>query len=334
MQTLVVGDFGTYLGKKGQRALVRRSDGTEEEYPLLRLSEIIVAKRGVAVSSDLIAEAVQRGVRITFLDGRGEPYALLSSPFLTATVATRRAQMAALGDERGMSFARILVEGKLHNQAGLLKYLAKNLRERDPGRYEEVWERVRAIERERMQVKEVQGADLSEVRPTLLGIEGRAGKHYWEGVKTLLGDKFSGREHRGAEDPVNAMLNYGYGILYSKVWAALLQAGLEPFAGFLHTDRPGKPSLVLDCVEEFRQAVVDRTVIALVQKRVRMRMDDRFLAPKARRTLAGKVLERLEAEVPFEGKKYKLGSVIQLQARHLAAFLRGERGYRPYKFRW
>jgi len=57
---------------------------------------------------------------------------------------------------------------------------------------------------------------------------------------------------------VNSALNYGYGILYGQVWGAVMNAGFEPFAGFLHLDRPGKPSLVLDLIEEFRQPIVDR----------------------------------------------------------------------------
>ena len=97
-------------------------------------------------------------------------------------------------------------------------------------------------------------------RPALLNREGRAGAQYWAGVAALLDGKaaFAGREHRGTEDPVNAALNYGYGILQSQVWSAITLAGLEPFAGFIHVDRPGKPSLVLDLMEEFRQPVVDR----------------------------------------------------------------------------
>ena len=74
-----------------------------------------------------------------------------------------------------------------------------------------------------------------------MGTEGTAGRLYWEGVKEIISHRveFLGREHRGAQDAVNSLLNYGYGILYSQVWGAVLNAGLEPFAGFLHVDRPG-----------------------------------------------------------------------------------------------
>ncbi len=335
MQTLVLSDFGMFLGRKSERAVVKRPDGTAEEYPLFRLGEIVIAKRGVAISSDLISEAVKRGIRISFLDMRGEPYAMLSSPFLTATTATRRAQIEAFNDGRGLEYAKTIVGGKLRNQAALLKYSAKYLKTTDRKRYSGITQAASDIESLGRKARDVKGKSISEARDALLGIEGNAGKRYWEGMALLLkGTTFEKREHRGAEDLVNSMLNYGYGVLYSKIWGALLHAGLEPFAGFLHTDRPGKPSLVFDFIEEFRQPIVDRSILALVNKRVKLKVENGLLCPKTRRKVAETILGRFEGEVTFEGKRHTMNSVIQIQARHLATFLRGERQYRCYKFKW
>jgi CRISPR-associated protein Cas1 len=216
-----------------------------------------------------------------------------------------------------------------------LKYAAKYLKANDRKRYEAVVGFAGEIEELAEDAKDVDGEGIEAVRERLLGLEGNAGRRYWEGIKLLLKDvEFCGREHRGAVDLVNSLLNYGYGILYSKVWGALMNAGLEPFAGFLHTDRPGKPSLVLDCIEEFRQPVVDRGVLALVNKRVKLEMEDGLLTPKTMKILAEKILERLDEEVAYEGRQCSLGSVIQAQARHLAMFFRDERSYRCYRFRW
>src|SRR5713101_6283093 len=182
----------------------------------------------------------------------------------------------------------------------------------------------------------MQGNCIDEVRDSLMGIEGLAGRLYWEGVRTIIGQRaeFFGREHRGATDAVNSLLNYGYGILYSQVWGSLMNAGLEPFAGFLHVDRPGKPSLVLDMIEEFRQPIVDRAVIALIGKGVALDVQDGMLTDEARRTVAQAVLERLDSEVAFRGRRQLVRSVIQIQARTLATFLRREGGYRSFSFKW
>ncbi len=111
------------------------------------------------------------------------------------------------------------------------------------------------------------GSTCDEVRGELMGLEGTGGRLYWKQIGNMLPDElgFEGRSHYSRKrrpDAVNAALNYGYGILTSHVWGAAMNAGLEPFAGFLHVDRSGKPSLVLDLMEEFRQPVVDRAILA------------------------------------------------------------------------
>ena len=113
-----------------------------------------------------------------------------------------------------------------------------------------------------------------------------------------------GRETRGATDRFNSALNYGYGILYAKVEQALVLAGLDPYGGFLHADRPGKPSLVLDLIEEFRQTVVDRTIIGMVNKHVAIEQDENDrLTETTRKKIAEKVLERLESSEMYEKKR-------------------------------
>jgi CRISPR-associated protein Cas1 len=306
------------------------------EVPFFRISEIVVASAGVSISADLIEECCQRGIRISFLTRGGQPYAMLSSPMLTATVITRREQLAAYHDERGLEFARAVVRGKLNNQANLLKYFAKYLRASGAEILPRMEACIGALEAARRDAARVPGGVIDEARQGFLAIEGRSGKTYWQGVRLLLQDRvpFEGREHRGATDQVNAALNYGYGILYAQVWGAIMNAGLEPFAGFLHVDRPGKPSLVLDLIEEFRQPLVDRPVIAAFNKGTQLAMRDGLLDEGSRRQVAQSVIERLDAEVPFRGKQYRLRSVIQMQARAVASFLRRDGTYRPYSWKW
>jgi CRISP-associated protein Cas1 len=85
-------------------------------------------------------------------------------------------------------------------------------------------------------------------------------------VKALLDEVilFEGRERQGATDLVNSLLNYGYGILYSKIWEAVIRTGLSPFISFLHKPQEGKPTLIFDLVEEFRPQAVDRAVFSMI----------------------------------------------------------------------
>jgi CRISPR-associated protein Cas1 len=255
---------------------------------------------------------------------------MLSSPMLTATVVSRREQLAAIGDVRGVAFARLIVVGKLTNQERILRYFGKYLKQADPPRFERVDRLADHISALCPAVEQVAGTRIDDVRDSLMGYEGTAGRLYWDGVKEIIGQRaeFMGREHRGATDTVNALLNYGYGILYSQVWGAVLNAGLKPFAGFLHVDRPGKPSLVLDLVEEFRQPVVDRTVIAHINLGEAVTLKAGLLDEETRARYAAKILERLEATETVKGKKYQIKSIIQMQDAICVRFC-GERGRTP-----
>jgi CRISPR-associated protein Cas1 len=171
-----------------------------------------------------------------------------------------------------------------------------------------------------------------------MGIEGDAAARYWEAIGRVIPAALGwpGRETRGAGDPLNSALNYGYGVLYAQVEQALILAGLDPYAGFLHADRPGKPSLVLDLIEEVRQTVVDRTVIGLVNRGMAVEQDaEGRLTEAIRRRLAEKVLERLAATEPYEGRRRVLRHILQAQARQIATYVRGEReSYIPFVASW
>ncbi len=117
---------------------------------------------------------------------------------------------------------------------------------------------------------------------------------------------------------------------------AIVLAGLDPYGGYIHVDRPGKPSLVLDLIEEFRTPVVDRTMLGLVNKGVKIEQDEQgYLSDKTRRFLAEKILARLEAGERYEKKRHPLRAIIQKQARHLATFVSGKReAYDPFVASW
>jgi CRISPR-associated protein Cas1 len=334
-QVLVSG-FGVFLGKKSERLQVKVGKKAMYEFPLFRISEVVVASRGVSLSSDLLREFCERGIRLTFVESSGKPYAMLSSPILNATVESRRQQLLAYTDERGLEFARLIVRGKIRNQRHLLLYFGKYLKQSDPARYQSIEDAAAGLRKLELRARSVHGVSVEEKRAELMGLEGVAARLYWQGVRMIVEGRteFLGRAHRGATDSVNSLLNYGYGILYAQVWGAVVNAGLEPFAGFLHVDRPGKPSLVLDLVEEFRQPVVDRSVIAFVNLGQRIGMSEGLLDHETRRAIGQDVLERLASYQVFRGRRYQMRSIIQMQARSLVSFLRGKSRYKPFSFRW
>jgi CRISPR-associated protein Cas1 len=333
---VLVEDYGSYLGKKSERLIIRHKGDQEQEIPLFDLERIIITSHGVSISSDLIRECSERGVAIHFLTSRGQPYAQLSSPNLTGTVRTRREQVLAFLDRRGIAIGKVIISGKVKSQINLIKYFAKYRKTTEPDLFEQFEGKITKMEGIIKELEGIDGERIDEVRSNLLSVEGRAAKVYWECFGALVTKKieFSGREHQGAGDPVNSLLNYGYGMLYTQVWGAIVQAGLEPFAGFLHVDRPGKPSLVLDLTEEFRPQLVDRVVLAYIGKGCAVEMDGERLSEETRKQFALKVTERWDETENYERKKVKLRQIVLMQARHFATYIRGEGNYKSFVGSW
>jgi CRISPR-associated protein Cas1 len=325
---LIVDTRGAYIGKHQGRLQVRQGRQVLQEAPLMHLEQVIVTGRAVSLSADAVSACAGEGIPIHFLSYQGTPYAGLYASGLVGTVQTRRAQLLAYTDRRGVELAKSFALGKIGNQAALLRYMAKYRKGKDADLYDMLRRCADEVDSFGRAVKSLEGDTVEAIRASLLGIEGRAAQHYWEGIRRVVavGDDWPGRRGRGAKDLPNAMLNYAYGILYGQVEWAIVLAGLDPYAGFCHADRPGKPSLVLDLIEEFRQPAADRPVFALLNHGADIALDERGLLTEAsRRKVAESVLERLDKEERYERRKVPLRNVIQSQARHLATFVRGER---------
>lgn len=335
---LMVDTLGCFISKHQGRLRVSKEKKVLQEVPLLHLEQVIINGRGVSISSDAVRACAEGGIPIHFMSSSGHPYAALYSSGLTGTVMTRRAQLRACENERGLTLARAFVSGKLHNQANLLRYIARYRKESDPACGEALLAVSEAMVDSLHALKALQGNTVEPLRERLLGIEGHYAAQYWKALRPVLPAElnWTGRETRGATDPFNQALNYGYGVLYRQVEYALVLAGLDPYAGMLHADRPGKPSLVLDLIEEFRQAVVDRTLIGQVNRGWTIgQMENGLLDEPTRERIVERVLERLKSSEPYEGKRQPLGHILQSQARHIATFVRGDRAdYLPFVMGW
>ncbi|MGC8849586.1 MAG: CRISPR-associated endonuclease Cas1 [Candidatus Bathyarchaeia archaeon] len=336
-------DFGMFLGRRRGRFSIRGRD-KKLEVSAEDVEAIICTSQGVSVSSSALRLAVEHGVQIVFAGYRGWPYAILMPTALTGSVRARREQFKAYSDARGFTLARAFVLGKILNQASLLKLTAKNRRDTDPRLAEELYNAGRGISLTAERVRAEPERPIDEARLSLMNLEAEAARIYWSAVKRLLPEElgFPGRETRGARDPFNAMLNFGYQVvLFPEAWKAVSYAGLDPYAGYLHADRPGKPSLVLDLMEEFRQQVVDRTLLTLISKRIikpgeviEEEQGQRLIAKEAARRILEALEERLDGEAMFQGKRSSIRGFIRVQARNMARLLLDGMEYKPFILGW
>jgi CRISPR-associated protein Cas1 len=147
---------------------------------------------------------------------------------------------------------------------------------------------------------------------------------------------FKGRDYPAAKDHINSLLNFGYYLLEQEVWAATLYAGLDPYAGFLHADRPGQEKLVYDMMEEFRPLVVDRVVVSLGREmKPGHFQDDLRMTKEGMKIASSAFYGRLDERITYREKSQLIRNIIRSQATSVAAYLRGERpAYEPFTPRW
>ena len=338
-------DFGIFLERKRNRFVVKKGE-EKKEIVADDVDSIICCSSGVAFSASALNLAVENNIQVVFASYRGWPYAVLMPASMTGSVRARREQFMAYNDERGFVLAKKCITGKLVNQANFLKLMAKNRRQTDPDLAERLYESGRLIDEVNERISGEQGSNIDEKRQQLMNLEAEGARYYWDSIRHILPAElgFTGRETRGARDPFNAMLNFGYQtILFPEVWKAVSYAGLDFYAGFLHADRSGKPSLVLDLMEEFRQQVVDRTLVGLITKGVikpneilaAEAVDEgRVLSKDVIKALLAGFQERLDSEVMFNGQKGSMKSFVHLQARCVTRFLLKEEEYVPFTLGW
>ncbi len=320
MARLVVVRPGSRIGvSKG--FLTIRSDGQDLKIPLNEVDEVLISSRGVLISSNLIMELALLGIPIHFVRGDGLSTAMVWPTIPNKTVMTRRAQYEVALNGKSLSYAKEFVKAKIHNKAWLLKYLGKSRRRldiRDCGYLVEEY------------VDRVEGCSNSK---DLINVEAEASRRYWRCYAELVPDTgFKYRDQEG-DDPVNLALNYGYGILRSTVMKSIIMAGLDPYAGFLHVDKSGRPSLILDFMEPFR-FVVDKAVAELVVKYV-PEVHDSMLTHDARKAVANRVLKSMSEEYyNYGGMRKNVNSIIKSQALELASSIRTGKPFTAFRVRW
>ena len=328
MRHLTITEYGQFVGVTSERVVVRDSDKTILETPLSRLRSISIAKDGVSFSSNLVLACAQRGVRLFITDWRGIAVAAIAGQHRHAIASLRKKQFEFIDGANSKTTAAGMIYGKLRNQRAVLLYFSKYHKQHT----EKIYQTAEFIQQQAQRLRRTDWAQRKRWREEIVGLEGAAAAAYWQTIAelNLLGNGFEKRIGRGAPDLPNQMLNYGYSLLTSYVWSALDNAGFELYAGILHVERAGKPSLVLDMMEEYRAWVVDRQVIKL-RSQIK---NNSILTIKLKKQLSKAIQETMSSKHLYQKKRLRLETILQRQAYRLAACMVDEKRYQPMRFKW
>lgn len=333
---VVIASPGTWLSKRDNRIIVKQQDTIVQEVPLINLRNITIQNEGVSFSSNVIEACSEYHVSINFLKHDGKPYALIHQPnWFNAGTGT--AQLEAYNNGKGIYIINQIITGKITNQVNLLKYYGKYYNSRIPAYKDALNETAAVMVSYCREISNLVFENLDDYRLKIFAYEGLAATRYWSTMGILINTKapFAKRERQGATDLVNCMLNYGYGILYGKITEAIINSNLNPNLSYLHKPENNRPSLVFDMIEEFRQQVVDRAVLALIMKNQNLKCENGLLDIATRKLTALKVIERLNTVETFRNREMRLFEIIDRQAHNLALYLTGEKkNYKPYIRKW
>lgn len=333
MSTLYLTQQDSVLRKEDERLKVTLKGEKLLDLPLLKVSQVVVLGR-VTVTPYTVAALMERNVCLTYLTEHGRYIGRIEPAFSKNSLLRRAQYEAAFDADRTLTLARGFVAGKLANLRVTLLRAARNTEGLS------VDTAVEAIRRAERHAEQADNLD------TLRGHEGEGSAAYFGVFNQLIkaeGISFAKRVRRPPTDPVNALLSFGYALLANDIHAAVQVLGFDPYCGYLHADRYGRPSLALDVMEEFRPLVVDTVVLACLNKKIIQPKDFEVslgnvhrLTPEARKKFLVQYEERKRTEIqhPIFAYRATYQRCFELQARILAKSIQGEvERYEPFAVR-
>jgi CRISPR-associated protein Cas1 len=327
MATLYLNEQQSVVKKRDEYLIIQYADKHTREVPLVNVSQVVVSG-DITLTTPALHTLLDRGIEVCFLSMYGHFRGRLSPPIAKNAFVRRAQHKVHSSKQESLPIARACVRGKVENMRVMLMRANRSLNDVE---INEAIVALKAMARE---------AEHAVSIGSLLGIEGNASAVYFRVFGKLLRGPFTftHRRRRPPTDPINAMLSLGYTLLTQQVMAAIQVVGLDPYAGFLHQPRQGRPALALDLMEEFRPLLTDSVVLDIVNHRILTPSDFKeelgvvYLKPEARKTFYAKCEERLQEELqhPYFGYRTSYRRCIELQARLLAKWLMGEiPAYRP-----
>lgn len=259
---LYITTFGSFLHIKDGMFQVRYEEDGEKikkKIPAKKITTIVL-DRGTSLTYEAIKVALTHNIDIVFADGDGAPIGRVWHSKLGSTTKIRKCQLMASMNAEAVFWIKSWISDKVKNQIDFIKELKKHRKAKE----KEINDVLNKMEAVIGKVNALDGESIHDIAGSIRGYEGTAGRYYFGLLSSLLTKEcqFNGRSYRPAEDPFNAFLNYGYGILYSRIEKSIMIAGLDPYVGFLHRDDYNQTSFVFDFIEPYRP-FVDLTIYRL-----------------------------------------------------------------------
>lgn len=317
---LILNTFGTSLSRDNEAFQIVHKDG-KQRVPAQGISSIQIS-RGAQITSDAVLLAIENEIEVLFMDKSGKPISRIWSPKYGSISTIRKGQLSFTFSKDAVSWIKEVVRKKIENQQALLLMMKVS----DDVTQNKVQRAIRRLDDYRTKIAVLDGEIVADIAANLRGWEGVASNIYFEALNLFIPEqyRFAQRSQHPAMDVVNAMLNYGYGLLYARIEGILIRAGIDPYIGVMHRDDYNRPVLVYDIIELYR-VWVDYVVVTLVSQEVitdeyySVRTDGSYwLEGLGRRVLIQSFNDYFEEVITISGVSRSRENQIFLYAQDLA----------------
>jgi len=323
--------YGIALGLRKNHIHIKEKGKSKKLFPTYNLKHISIGSQGTSVSTKLIKFCADHNIAVDFVDNKGIAYAKIYH-YQSTHHRLWIKQMQIANSKLAFTIAQSIVLAKLNNQLKLIKYFSKYAKQKEKDVKNQYHSIINSIEQIISKVKNLPYQ--TGYNETLMGYEGASSQTYWKWVQIMLDEEtdFKGRITQNAPDLVNQMLNYGYAIVYRLVWDSVIRYGLHSENGFLHKHQKNKGTLIFDLIEPFRQPVVDRAVIKLINRKTKLYNPDGKLDKDTRQKLINAVYERLGKYDTYNKQRHRMIDIIDKQTQQLKLYINGQqKKFKPYK---
>lgn len=301
----------------------------QEDIVLINPSDVkqIIISGKHAITTSAIRLIFENDIDLILLDSFGRPIGHLI-PCKQNFITDLWEKQITLPSECALDISKEICKAAIYNKLTILRGIQKNFQ-------------LDFLDETESMKKRLEKIDASTDTEQLRGLEGNSAKSYYNALKSFIPEEygFSGRTKHPPLDPVNSLLSYGYGILYSQVRYAIIVAGLNQFHGIFHSTYKDREALVYDLTEEFRQPIVDRVVLTMISRnQVSINDFSReqnfcYINNDFKKKYADVVLTRMEKTIKVDSEKKSFNEIIENQARILADAIRGSAKYKAFIYR-
>ncbi|MBQ6220769.1 MAG: CRISPR-associated endonuclease Cas1 [Methanosphaera sp.] len=332
---MIIEGYNKSIHKKNNQIIVKQKEEIIYKISVRNISDILIIGKGY-ITFDALTLISQNNIPVISTNHYGRIDYILKSPY-DENIMLRKKQYKTSENYQGLLISKEIIKSKIYNQYYTLNTLNKRKKNKE---LNEIKEKIKKNLKilDKLEIKD--NNEINKLKKKIMGIEGITSVEYWRAIRIILPEEinFETRKQKPHLDVTNAMLNYGYAILASEITKIIITEKLDPYCGLLHADLNKRTSLTYDIIEEFRQQIVDKTVIALINRKqiTEEDIDKRTnqLKKESKYILIKNIMDKIHKKISYENQEQEYSEIMQKQVKNIRKAIVNIEEYKGFKIKW